>query len=98
MTRVGDVLDGWRPLHWRSSSGALLPPYGGNMKTIASFITFAAILSSGGFIKPLIAQKAHVIQTPAAAQWGPAPPPLPPGAQIAVLAGDPTKRVPYGRR
>ena len=30
-----------------------------------------------------------------AAKWGPAPPMLPPGAQIAVLAGDPTKAVPY---
>src|SRR4029453_2953436 len=98
MTRVGDVFDGWRPLHWRSSSGALLPPYGGNMKTIASVITFAAILSSGGFIKPLVAQKAHVIQTPAEPQGGPAPPRLPPGAQIAVLAGDPTKSVPYAVR
>jgi len=29
----------------------------------------------------------HVIQTPAEAQWGPAPPLLPAGAQIAVLAG-----------
>ena len=30
-----------------------------------------------------------------AAKWGPAPPFLPAGAQIAVLAGDPTKAVPY---
>jgi quercetin dioxygenase-like cupin family protein len=37
----------------------------------------------------------HVIQTPAEAHWGPAPPLLPAGAQIAVLAGDPTKAVPY---
>jgi quercetin dioxygenase-like cupin family protein len=67
------------------------------MKTIASVITFAAILSAGGFTK-LAAQKAHVIQSPAEAQWGPAPPMLPPGAQIAVLAGDPTKPVPYAIR
>jgi quercetin dioxygenase-like cupin family protein len=37
----------------------------------------------------------HVIQTQAEAQWGPAPPLLPAGAQIAVLAGDPTRAVPY---
>ena len=37
----------------------------------------------------------HVLQTPAEAQWGPAPPLLPAGAQIAVLDGDPTKAVPY---
>ena len=37
----------------------------------------------------------HVLQTPAETQWGPAPPLLPAGAEIAVLAGDPTKAVPY---
>ena len=40
----------------------------------------------------------HVIQTPAEAQWGTAPPMLPPGAQIAVLAGDPGKPAPYAIR
>lgn len=65
------------------------------MKTIASVITFAAIMSAGGFLKSVAAQKPHVIQTPAEAQWGPAPPLLPAGAQIAVLAGDPTKPVAY---
>jgi quercetin dioxygenase-like cupin family protein len=66
------------------------------MKTIASVITAGAILSGGGFLTPLAAQHtAHVIQTPAEAQWGTAPPMLPPGAQIAVLAGDPTKPVAY---
>jgi quercetin dioxygenase-like cupin family protein len=34
---------------------------------------------------------AHVMENPGAAKWGPAPPLLPPGAQIAVLAGDPSK-------
>jgi quercetin dioxygenase-like cupin family protein len=36
-----------------------------------------------------------VIQTLGEAQWSSAPPILPAGAQIAVLAGDPTKAVPY---
>src|SRR5262245_18991332 len=36
----------------------------------------------------------HVIQAPTEAKWGPAPPMLPPGAEIAVLAGDPTKPSP----
>jgi quercetin dioxygenase-like cupin family protein len=40
----------------------------------------------------------HVIASPKEAQWGPAPPMLPPGAQIAVLSGDPTKSVPYAIR
>jgi quercetin dioxygenase-like cupin family protein len=37
----------------------------------------------------------HVMQSPAETKWGPAPPMLPPGAQIAVLAGDPGKAAPY---
>ena len=64
------------------------------MKTIAAVITFAAILTGGSFA--LNAQgQARMVQTLQDAQWGPAPPMLPPGAQIAVLAGDPTKSAPY---
>ena len=37
----------------------------------------------------------HVIASVNDAQWGPAPPMLPAGAQIAVLAGNPTQAVPY---
>ena len=67
------------------------------MKTIASVITAAAIL--GGGASHILAQgHAHVIQPPAEAAWGPAPPLLPVGAQIAVLSGDPTKSVPYAVR
>jgi hypothetical protein len=36
-----------------------------------------------------------VIAAPEEAQWGPRPPLLPPGAQIAVLAGNPGPRRPY---
>lgn len=64
------------------------------MKTIVSAITFAAILTGGSFVANA-QSKAHVLQTPQEAQWGPAPPMLPAGAQIAVLAGDPTKSVAY---
>src|SRR4051812_21051898 len=63
------------------------------MKTIASVITFAAILA--GTSHGAAAQTRHVLQTPQEAQWGPAPPALPAGAQIAVLSGDPTKPVAY---
>ena len=67
------------------------------MKTIASVITAIAIL--GGGTSLLIAQThAHVLATPPEAAWGPAPPFIPPGAQIAVLSGDPTKAVPYSVR
>jgi len=67
------------------------------MKTIASVITAMAILS-GGAGRVLAQGHTHVIQTPAEAAWGPAPPIIPPGAQIAVLSGDPTKAVPYSVR
>lgn len=33
----------------------------------------------------------HTMITPDQLKWGPAPPSLPPGAQMAVLEGDPTK-------
>ena len=33
----------------------------------------------------------HVVLTPDDLKWGPAPPGLPPGAQLAVLRGDPSK-------
>jgi len=68
------------------------------MKTIASTITAAAILWGVGTSVGLAQSHNHVMQTPQEAQWGPAPPMLPPGAQIAVLAGDPTKPVPYAVR
>ena len=42
-----------------------------------------------------IAQSPHVMANINDAKWGPAPPFVAPGAQIAVLAGDPTKAVPY---
>ena len=43
----------------------------------------------------VVVAQGHVMQSPADTAWGPAPPMLPPGAQIAVLAGDPGKPAPY---
>jgi len=68
------------------------------MRTIVSVVTAGAILSSGGFLAKVAAQKPHVIQSVKEAQWGPAPPFIPAGAEIAVLSGDPTKAVPYSVR
>jgi len=65
------------------------------MKTIVSVITAGAILLSGGFASQASGQKMHVIADLKDAVWGPAPPLLPPGAQIAVLSGDPTKPAAY---
>src|SRR5262249_2702584 len=39
--------------------------------------------------------KGHVLVRPDEINWGPAPPGLPAGAMIAVLAGDPRKTGPY---
>ena len=57
---------------------------------IAVFIG-AATFAAGA----AVAQTAHILVPADKVQWGPAPPILPAGAQIAVLAGDPTKGVPY---
>jgi quercetin dioxygenase-like cupin family protein len=63
---------------------------------ISLLVITAAALLCGGSCAAIHAQnQSHVIQAPGEAQWGPAPPMLPVGAQIAVLAGDPTKAVPY---
>jgi quercetin dioxygenase-like cupin family protein len=67
------------------------------MKKIASVITATAILSGGGYLAAR-AQSPHVIAAPVDAKWGPAPPLLPAGAQIAVLSGDPGKPAPYAVR
>ncbi len=67
------------------------------MKITMSLITAAAILSGGALIG-VSAQGSHIIQGPGEAQWGPAPPMLPAGAQIAVLSGDPTKAAAYAVR
>jgi quercetin dioxygenase-like cupin family protein len=44
------------------------------------------------------AQTPHVMATLNETNWGPAPAALPPGAQLAVLSGDPTKAAPYAVR
>jgi len=59
--------------------------------SLAAALLFASFVVSGA-----VAQTpAHVMENLSIAKWGPAPPMLPPGAEIAVLAGDPTKAVPY---
>jgi quercetin dioxygenase-like cupin family protein len=67
------------------------------MKTIASVITFAAILT-GSSVGTYAQSQTQMLQMPQEAQWGPAPPMLPAGAQIAVLSGDPSKSAPYSVR
>ena len=64
--------------------------------TLFGSLAVALLLAAFVIVRLAIAQTpAHVMENLGAAKWGPAPPMLPPGAQIAVLAGDPTKPVPY---
>jgi quercetin dioxygenase-like cupin family protein len=65
------------------------------MRKTMSWMTAAAILSGGVAIGAREAQHGGTAQQVSEAQWGPAPPMVPPGAQIAVLAGDPGKAAPY---
>lgn len=64
------------------------------MKTIVCAITLATTLLAGAAVA-IPAEHPSSPMNLEETQWGPAPPMLPPGAEIAVLAGDPTKPVPY---
>lgn len=66
--------------HLLTTFGSLAAPL-----LIASLVTSAAVPQ----------MPAHVMENLNTAKWSPAPPMLPPGAHIAVLAGDPTKAGPY---
>jgi quercetin dioxygenase-like cupin family protein len=59
--------------------------------TLAAALLFAPFVTLAAFAQ----MTPHVMENVSSAKWGPAPPVLPSGAQIAVLAGDPTKAVPY---
>ena len=58
-------------------------------------LSFAASAATLFIVAASASAQGHVITTLADARWGTAPPMLPPGAQIAVLAGDPSKPAPY---
>ena len=56
---------------------------------IVAALLFAALPLSA------LAMDDHVVVQPNALKWGPAPPGLPPGAQISVLSGNPGGDSPY---
>jgi hypothetical protein len=63
-----------------------------------TFVTAAVLTVVGG--AALVRGQAppapqHVAFVPAELTWGPAPPALPPGAQMAVMSGDPGKPEPF---
>ena len=59
------------------------------MKVVPLITCAAAILCGGSLMAVRAQSNSQVIATQEEARWGPAPPMLPPGAQIAVLAGNP---------
>jgi quercetin dioxygenase-like cupin family protein len=67
------------------------------MKTITSAVALSVAVLAAATVA-MHAADPHAIVNLKEAQWGPAPPLLPPGAEIAVLTGDPTKAVPYAVR
>src|SRR4029453_4947822 len=61
-----------------------------------SLVTVAAQKKEGSIESATTEQ--HVVLNPADLKWGGVPPGLPPGAKMAVLAGDPTKKGPFTAR
>jgi quercetin dioxygenase-like cupin family protein len=55
----------------------------------------AGVVLVGALWGGIVLAQGPVIQPVGEAKWGPAPPMLPAGAQIVVLAGDPGKSAPY---
>ena len=58
-------------------------------------MTFVAAMLLAALPAAASAMDNHMAVQPNALKWGPAPPSLPPGAQVAVLDGDPGKDGPY---
>lgn len=66
------------------------------MKSIRIGFLGVVLVTAGALA--LFGQASHansMLQPLAAAKWGPAPPMLPPGAEIAVLEGNPMAAAPY---
>lgn len=64
------------------------------MKILMAAVVGGVLVCSGAGVVQAQTES-HVISSVKDAQWGSAPPMLPPGAEIAVLAGNPTQAVPY---
>jgi hypothetical protein len=59
---------------------------------LTAVVLTTVALGAAGFTRPADAQSTHVLVPADKVQWGPAPPALPPGAQIAVLEGNPGEK------
>ena len=65
------------------------------MKKLITAVSVAVSMLACALVSAHAQSGPQVISPLTSAKWGPAPPLVPPGAQIAVLAGDPSKPVPY---
>jgi quercetin dioxygenase-like cupin family protein len=74
------------------------------VRTILVFVFLAALVAAAAAQTPQKEKPAgkapakHAVVTAGDLKWGPAPPSLPPGAEAAVLDGDPTKPGPFVMR
>jgi quercetin dioxygenase-like cupin family protein len=68
------------------------------MKRITRILVPSAVLLAGSLFVLQSQTQKHVLDSPDMVQWGPAPPLIPPGAQIAVLSGNPMSSGSYSIR
>jgi hypothetical protein len=69
------------------------------MKTLSTMFAFALLAATPAFAADASKAKPEAMSINAAEiKWGPAPPDLPKGAEIAVLHGDPSKKAPFTLR
>jgi hypothetical protein len=64
-------------------------------KDVATVVLACLALTGTARAQSPAASPAHTVITPGALQWGPGPPALPKGVQIAVLSGNPGEPGPY---
>jgi quercetin dioxygenase-like cupin family protein len=60
-----------------------------------TLIVLTVLLTAGGAVLALAQTAEQILVLPDAIAWKPGPPSIPPGAQIAVLRGDPAKPGPF---
>jgi hypothetical protein len=68
------------------------------MKGITRSLMVSAVLVAGSLFVLQSQTQKHVLDNPETVNWGPAPPLIPAGAQIAVLSGNPMASGPYSIR
>jgi quercetin dioxygenase-like cupin family protein len=94
--------DGRRSSELRRGGKSVIQPTQKTMKRIALILTLPLLLSLAAVAAQKkdasrkstesTASEQHVVLNPADLKWGYTPPGLPPGAKLAVLAGDPNKK------